>query len=74
MGINPDSMFKKIRIHNINPEKDMWEWNLSSKLNATWDFLTELKDLGRKYAEEWLDENYEHIGVKATCDIRGTFL
>ena len=74
MGINPDGMFKKIRIHNINPEDDMWVWNLSSKLNASWDFLTELKELGRKYASEWLDENFEHIGVKATCDIRATFL
>lgn len=74
-GINlPPDRFKKIRVHNINPEKDMWVWNLSSKLNASWDFLTQLKNLGRKYAEEWLEENYEHIGKKSTCDMRATFL
>ena len=74
MGINPDGMFQKIRIHNINPEEDMWVWNLSSKLNASWDFLTELKNLGRKYAEDWLAENFKHIGVKATTNIKETFL
>lgn len=73
-GMNLNDQFRKICIHNINPEKDIWDLNLSSKLNATWGFLTSLRDLGRKYAEEWLEQNFEHIGNKSTCNVRETFL
>ncbi len=73
-GYNPGGKFRKLHIHNINPEKDIWDLNVSSKLNATWDFLTHLRDLGRKYASEWLDANYDAIGERSTCNIRETFL
>jgi len=73
-GVNLPEKFRKIFIHNINPEKDIWELNVSSKLNTTWEFLTYLKQLGRDYAEEWLNENFDKIGVESSCDIRKTFL
>lgn len=73
-GINLDNEFQEIRMHNINPEEDIWDLNLSSKLNASWKFLTNLRDMGRKYADQWLAKNLEHVGKKSTCDIRKTFL
>ncbi|MDX2301618.1 MAG: patatin-like phospholipase family protein [Microscillaceae bacterium] len=73
-GFNPNNKFRHLNIHNINPEKDIWDLNVSSKLNATWDFLMYLKNLGRQYATEWLDKNYDKIGVESTCNIRETFL
>jgi NTE family protein len=66
--------FKKIYIHNINPENDIWNLNVSSKLNATWDFLQYLHNLGHQYAEDWLKQNYDKIGTESTCNIRETFL
>jgi len=73
-GVDLGEKFRKIYFHNINPEEDIWDLNLSSKLNTTWGFLTNLKKLGRKYADEWLDENYDNIGVKSTTNLRETFL
>ncbi|NJO01164.1 MAG: patatin-like phospholipase family protein [Bacteroidia bacterium] len=73
-GINPNNRFRPLNFHNINPEKDIWDLNVSSKLNADWEFLTYLRDLGRTYAEEWLDKHYDHIGVESTCNIRENFM
>ncbi len=74
MGINPDGKFRRIFIHHINPEKDIADYNVSSKLNATWDFIEHLFRMGRKYASDWLDLHYDSIGVRSSCDIRKTFL
>ncbi|MCS6795317.1 MAG: patatin-like phospholipase family protein [Raineya sp.] len=74
MGINPEGKFRRIYIHQINPEKDIAEYNVSSKLNATWDFIEHLFKMGRRYASEWLDLHYDSIGVRSSCDIRKTFL
>ncbi|MGD1843675.1 MAG: patatin-like phospholipase family protein [Thermonemataceae bacterium] len=73
-GMNLDDRFRDMYIHNINPEVDLAYYNVSSKLNATWDFITYLHDLGRKYADEWIEENLAYVGVKSTCDVRETFL
>ncbi len=73
-GVDLGKSFRKIYIHNINPEKDMERLNVSSKLNARWKFLTKLRDLGRDYAESWLNENFDNIGKKSSCNIRETFL
>lgn len=72
-GVDIGEKFRKIFLHNINPEKDLYALNVSSKLNADWDYLLELKKMGRKYGEEWLNANYDDIGIRSTCDIRESF-
>lgn len=73
-GITFDGKFRKILLHTINPELDLANYNVSSKLNATWGFISKLRSLGRKYADEWLGKNFDKIGVETTCNIRETFL
>ena len=73
-GVDLGPKFRKIFIHNINPEKEVQPLNLSSKLNARWDFLRQLRDIGRQKADEWLAENFSRIGKESTCDVRATFL
>lgn len=73
-GANPGGRFRKVFIHNINPEKIMQRYNLSSKLNADWAFLSTLRDHGRQYAEEWLNQHYDKIGLESTCNVREVFL
>ena len=41
----------------------------SSKLNAEWDFLVHLRDIGREIAAGWLKRNGGRIGVESTMDI-----
>jgi len=73
-GINPGGKFRRVYFHNINPEADLQALNISSKYNARWEFLSRLRDLGRRYAHDWLEANFDHIGERSTVDLRETFL
>jgi NTE family protein len=48
--------------------------SVSSKYNADWGFLTELRDHGRREADAWLADHYENIGRRSSIDIRKEFL
>ena len=41
-------------IHGISDDKLMTGLGVASKLNADWEFVTHLRDVGRKRGEEWL--------------------
>jgi NTE family protein len=43
-------------------------------MNADWDFLTMLRDRGRALATEWLAQNFEHLNVRSTVDMKKEFL
>jgi NTE family protein len=45
----------------------------SSKLNAEWEFLTMLRDEGRRAADEFVSKHRDEIGIRSTFDI-DTFL
>ncbi len=61
--------YKKIRIHLIEAHKGCKDLNASSKLNAEWDFLVHLHDMGRKAANDWLDNHFQDIGKQSTLDL-----
>jgi NTE family protein len=42
-------------------------------MNAEWDFLTHLRDLGRETAETWLDAHFDDVGERGTVDLRSMF-
>ncbi|MGA8627234.1 MAG: patatin-like phospholipase family protein, partial [Pseudolabrys sp.] len=41
----------------------------SSKLNAEWDFLSMLRDEGRRSAEAFLEANEKNIGKRSSIDL-----
>jgi NTE family protein len=47
---------------------------VSSKLNADWGFLSELRERGREQADAWLADNYDAIGERSSVDIHADFL
>lgn len=65
---------KRIHIHGISDDEAMKKLSVSSKLNADWGALTDLRDRGRERAEEWLTANYDEIGKRSTVDIRERYL
>jgi NTE family protein len=65
---------KRIFVHGISDDETMKKLGVSSKLNADWGALTDLRDSGRERAEEWLDGNYDQIGQRSTVDIRDRYL
>ena len=59
---------KRLFIHCLRADHDLLEFPAASVYVPDWKFLTELRDLGRKAAENWLAENYDSIGKKTTID------
>jgi len=57
-----------MRMHLIQSQM-LTELGASSKLNAEWEFLTMLRDEGRRAAEAFLAENGASLGTRSTLDI-----
>ena len=51
-GFDDNGRLKKMLIHCIDAEEHMRNLGVSSKLNASWDFLTHLHELGRDHGSE----------------------
>lgn len=71
-ALDPDR-YKKMLIHIVSGEAAFKPLNASSKMNAEWDFLIHLHDIGWKTAERWLDRNFDHIGKESTVDLKAIF-
>ena len=65
---------KRMLVHGIANEKAMSELSVASKLNADWEFLTYLKDVGRAAAEEWIGASFDRLGMETTIDLHQTYL
>jgi len=65
---------KAMLIHSIRSDAAMCALSVSSKYNADWGFLCELRDNGRREADAWLAHHYADIGQRSSIDIRKQFL
>jgi NTE family protein len=65
---------KHVRIHGISDDALMTGLGVASKLNADWEFITHLRDVGRARAEEWLTQHFAKVGQESTVDIHEKFL
>src|SRR5246127_1713743 len=57
-----------MRIHRVSSEA-MVELGYSSKLNAEWEFLTMLRDEGRRSAEAFLAAHAADLGQRSSLDL-----
>ena len=69
-----DKEMKYLFIHSIEAFEVMCNLSVLSKLYPDWEFLTQLRDIGREKAEQWLINNYDKIGNESTIDIRSWYL
>jgi NTE family protein len=65
---------KHMMLHAIEADDVMRGLGVASKLNADWEFLMHLHDIGRERAEAWLETNFDKIGVESSVDIRARYL
>jgi NTE family protein len=65
---------KYVLIHSVRADNALSDMSASSKMSSDWKFLTMLRDRGRAVAAEWLEHNYEHLGVRSTVDLKKEFL
>ena len=66
--------FKDLLVHSIRADEALQGLGVSSKFDSDWDFLQKLRDLGRQTMKNWLEENFDKIGVEDTVDLHGEFL
>jgi len=60
--------FNDLYMHSILSDEATAPLSISSKYTAEWNFLRHLRDQGRKFTEEWLKTNFDHIGNKSTIN------
>lgn len=61
--------YTKVHLHRIATD-ELNPLQASSKMNAEWEFLIHLRDVGRQTAKAWLDRNFDDIGKRSTIDLR----
>jgi NTE family protein len=60
-------------IHRIDGAAPLAAFTAATKMDASWDMLTALRDIGRTAAKAWIDTHYDDIGVRNTLDLRAAF-
>jgi NTE family protein len=63
-----------VLIHSIADDEFMGALSSTSKYNADWEFLTFLRDQGRKCASDWLVNNFSKLGVESSIDVDEMYL
>jgi NTE family protein len=69
-----DKELPHVLIHSIADDEFMGALGSTSKYNADWEFLTFLRDQGRKCAGDWLAKNFVKLGVESSVDIDEIYL
>ena len=67
-GTGEGARWARMRTHRIMTNM-LAEFGASSKLNAEWDFVSLLRDEGRRTASEFLDKHGHDVGVRSTADL-----
>jgi NTE family protein len=65
---------KRLFIHSISADAVMKNLGASTRLNADWNFLAYLHAAGRRYADAWIEESFDRLGIESTVDIRAQYL
>lgn len=60
-------------IHRIDGAEPMKMFSAASKMDASWDSLISMRDIGREAARQWLAAHYDDIGIRDTLDLRAAF-
>ena len=63
-----------IRFHSVRADEALADLSLASKYDTDWGFLTELRDRGRRTAQDWLAAHWDDLGARGTVDLHAEFL
>ncbi|MBV1707599.1 MAG: patatin-like phospholipase family protein [Hyphomicrobiales bacterium] len=65
--------YRRSFVHRIDGGKALAKYSAATKLNSSWPFLQELRDLGRDAAKAFLAAHYADLGQRGTLDLRDAF-
>jgi NTE family protein len=60
-------------MHRIDGASPMSKFSAASKMDASWDSLVAMRDIGRAAAKAWLAAHFDDVGVRDTFDLRASF-
>ncbi len=63
-----DGAMRRMLIHAIAADDVMQGLGANSKLNADWEFLTHLKEVGQAKTAAWLDSHFGDLSVQSSVD------
>ncbi|MEZ5922651.1 MAG: patatin-like phospholipase family protein [Parvularculaceae bacterium] len=64
---------RNMHVHSIRTDELAEDLSVASKFNVDKKFIQALKLRGRNCAHEWLNKNYDSLGVRSSVDIRAMF-
>lgn len=65
--------YQTTRMHRIDADSALKDYSASTKLDTRWTFFEKLHEIGRDSADVWIEENFDHVGTRATLDLREAF-
>ncbi|WP_039457566.1 patatin-like phospholipase family protein [Candidatus Jidaibacter acanthamoebae] len=65
---------RNILMHSIRADEALHDFDISTKFDASWVSLTNLRDLGRIEAKNWLEKNFDKIGKKSSVNLKKEIL
>jgi NTE family protein len=65
--------YARNRLHRIDASEQLAVLGAGSKFNTSWAFFTQLRDIGRQAASDFLDAHFDDLGIRGTLDLRAAF-
>lgn len=62
--------YRDLRLHRIDGAEKLVALDASTKMNAEWEFLQYLRDIGREAADRFLEDHFDDIGVRGTLNVQ----
>ena len=63
------ALYTDVLVHRIEATEQLGPLSSFSKMNAEWDFLVHLRDIGRASAKAFLDTHHASLGEVSTLDL-----
>jgi NTE family protein len=68
-GALDPARYKRVHVHRIGGDGKLEGFGAATKVDTSWPFLETLRELGRESAKQWLQRNFDAIGVRGTLDL-----
>jgi NTE family protein len=65
---------KRMYMHSIAADEVLARLGMVTMMNTDWDFLQELRDVGRAHAEDWLAATWDRLGKESTVGIEAVYM
>lgn len=61
--------YREMFLHRVGGGNELAKFGAATKLTPEWSFLQDLRDIGRRAVDAWLDENFDAIGKRSTLEL-----